>query len=92
MFRLKGNYITNEKGKVIAVSGGIDAENRNLIVENRNNTVHQRWRKNVRAQQWYFDEVSKTIKNNNWRSHSLDIQSNGNSSNIRCTTTNSRWW
>jgi hypothetical protein len=52
----------------------------------------KRWRKNVKAQQWYFDEVSKTIKNNNWKSHSLDIQSNGGSTNIRCTTTNSRWW
>jgi hypothetical protein len=57
-----------------------------------NNVWLKRWRKNARAQQWYFDEVSKTIKNNNWKSHSLDIQSNGGSSNIRCTTTNSRWW
>jgi hypothetical protein len=57
-----------------------------------NNVWLKRWRKNVKAQQWYFDEVSKTIKNNYWKSHSLDIQSNGNSSNVRCTTTNSRWW
>jgi len=52
----------------------------------------KRWRNNARAQQWYFDGVSKTIKNNNWKSHSLDIQSNGGSTNVRCTTTNSRWW
>jgi hypothetical protein len=57
-----------------------------------NNVWLKRWRNNVKAQQWYFDEVSKTVKNNNWRSHSLDIQSNGGSTNIRCTTTNSRWW
>jgi len=57
-----------------------------------NNVTQRRWRKNTRAQEWFFDGVSKTIKNNNWKSHSLDIQSNGNSSNIRCTTTNSRWW
>jgi len=57
-----------------------------------NNVWLKRWRKNVAAQQWYFDEVSKTLKNNYWKSHSLDIQSNGNSSNVRCTTTNSRWW
>jgi hypothetical protein len=57
-----------------------------------NNVWLKRWRKNVTAQQWYFDEVSKTIKNNHWKSHSLDIQSNGNSANVRCTTTNSRWW
>jgi len=57
-----------------------------------NNVWLKRWRKNTTAQQWYFDEVSKTIKNNHWKSHSLDIQSNGGSSNVRCTTTNSRWW
>jgi hypothetical protein len=57
-----------------------------------NNVWLRRWRKNTTAQQWYFDQVSKTIKNNHWKSHSLDIQSNGGSTNIRCTTTNSRWW
>jgi hypothetical protein len=45
MFRLKdGKYVTNNKGKVMAVTGGVDAENRNIVVENRNNRVHQRWR------------------------------------------------
>jgi hypothetical protein len=45
MFRLKdGHYLTNEKGKVVAVSGGLDNENRNLVMESRNNKVHQRWR------------------------------------------------
>jgi hypothetical protein len=57
-----------------------------------NNVWLKRWRKNTTAQQWYFDEVSKTIKNNHWKSHSLDIQGNGGSSNVRCTNTNSRWW
>jgi hypothetical protein len=57
-----------------------------------NNTTLKRWRNNTRQQQWYFDEVSKTIKNNYWKSHSLDIQGNGGSSNLRCTGTNSRWW
>jgi hypothetical protein len=38
-----------------------------------NNVWLKRWRKNVAAQQWYFDEVSKTLKNNYWKSHSLDI-------------------
>jgi len=57
-----------------------------------NNVWLKRWRKNVKAQQWFFDGVKKTITNNYWKSHSLDIQSNGNSNNLRCTTTNSRWW
>jgi hypothetical protein len=57
-----------------------------------NNVILRRWRNNAAAQQWYFDGVSKTVKNNNWKSHSLDIQSNGGSNNLRCTTTNARWW
>jgi len=57
-----------------------------------NNVWLKRWRKNTTAQQWYFDGVSKTIRNNHWKSHALDIQSNGGSNNLRCTTSNSRWW
>jgi hypothetical protein len=45
MFRVKDNfYITNEKGKVMSVQGGVDAENRNIVVENRNGKAHQRWK------------------------------------------------
>jgi hypothetical protein len=45
LFRVKNdNYITNEKGKVIAVDGGLDNENRNIVMESRNDKVHQRWR------------------------------------------------
>jgi hypothetical protein len=45
MFRLKDKFfITNEKGKVMAVDGGLDNENRNLVMEQRNGKVHQRWR------------------------------------------------
>jgi len=29
-----------------------------------NNITLKRWRNNVRAQQWYFDEVTKTIRSN----------------------------
>jgi hypothetical protein len=38
-----------------------------------NNVTLKKYRKNVLAQQWYFDGVSKTLKNNQWKSHSLDI-------------------
>jgi len=31
MFRLEGAFVTNEHGKVMDVSGGIDTENRNII-------------------------------------------------------------
>jgi hypothetical protein len=41
MFRLKDEfYVTNEKGKVIAVDGGLDNENRNIVMEDRNTKVH----------------------------------------------------
>jgi hypothetical protein len=57
------------------------------------NMVLKRWRKNTRQQQFWFDEVSKTIRNNYWKNYCLDIQSNGNSNNLRTTSgINSRWW
>jgi hypothetical protein len=43
MFRMKGAYLTNEKGKVMDVQGGIDAENRDIIVYSRNGKIHQQW-------------------------------------------------
>jgi len=44
MFRYKDDFVTNERGKVIAVSGGLDNEQRNIVVENKNGKVHQRWK------------------------------------------------
>ena len=57
-----------------------------------NNVLMSRYVKNNLGQQFFFDEVSKTVKSQQWKTHSLDITSNGASSNLRCTTTNSRWW
>jgi hypothetical protein len=51
-----------------------------------------RWRNNTPAQQWYFDGVSKTIRSQQWKGNSLTIDSNGRSTNLRCTASNSRWW
>jgi hypothetical protein len=48
--------------------------------------------KNTPAQQWYFDGVSKTIRSQQWKGNSLTIDSNGRSTNLRCTASNSRWW
>jgi hypothetical protein len=57
------------------------------------NMVLKRWRKNQRQQQFWFDEVSKTIRNNYWKNYCLDIQGNGSSSNLRTVSgINSRWW
>jgi len=44
MFRYQGGFVANEKGKVMSVSGGLDNENRNIVVENKNGKVHQRWK------------------------------------------------
>jgi hypothetical protein len=38
---LKGAFITNEKGKVMDVQGGVDAENRNIIVWNKHGKINQ---------------------------------------------------
>jgi hypothetical protein len=58
MFRLKDEfYLTNEKGKVVAVDGGLDNENRNLVMETKNGKVHQRWR--VVYVEDYEDEPTK---------------------------------
>jgi hypothetical protein len=56
------------------------------------NVVIKRYTKGRVGQQFYFDGVSKTVKSQQWKDRSLDIQSNGGSSNLRMTTTNSRWW
>jgi hypothetical protein len=53
----------------------------------------RRWNKGRSRQQTYtFDRVTKTVKSEYYKSYSLDITSNGRSSNLRVTTTNSRWW
>jgi hypothetical protein len=44
MFRKDGEFIVNEKGKVLDVAGGVDAENRNIIVHPRHGKVNQRWK------------------------------------------------
>jgi hypothetical protein len=43
MFRIDGAFLTNEKGKVVDVHGGIDAENRNVIVFTKLVKINQQW-------------------------------------------------
>jgi hypothetical protein len=53
----------------------------------------KRWRKNVAAQQWFFDCVSKTVRSNHWKNYAMEIPSNGNQNELRCTASiTSRWW
>jgi len=58
-----------------------------------NNIVIKRWRKNVTAQQFFFDGVSKTIRSQQWKNYALEKKSNGNSANLGMSSTvTSRWW
>jgi len=43
MFRLKGAIIENDHGKVFDIQGGVDAENRNIIVWNKHGKLNQQW-------------------------------------------------
>jgi len=54
--------------------------------------VLRKWVKNRIAQQFYFDNVSKTIKSQQWKGNSMEIQTQGRGSTLYMTTTNSRWW
>jgi hypothetical protein len=57
------------------------------------NVMLKRFVKNRPAQRFTFDCVSKKVRNEQWTNYVLDIQNNGNSNNLRTTTSkNSRWW
>jgi hypothetical protein len=48
--------------------------------------------RNRKAQQWIFDNRSKTIQSFYWRNRAVEITSNGNSSTLRMNSVTSRWW
>jgi hypothetical protein len=56
------------------------------------NIVIKKYAKGRTAQLFYFDGKTKTIKSQQYKDRSLDITSNGASTNLRMTTTNARWW
>jgi hypothetical protein len=66
----------------------------NRVMEMLGNTqvLLKRWRKNQKAQQWWFDEVSKTVRNNQWKNYCFDIQSGGTIPRIRANGVTSRWY
>jgi len=44
MWRLKGAFIVNEKnGSVLDIQGGLDAENRNILVWKKHGKINQQW-------------------------------------------------
>jgi hypothetical protein len=54
MFRMKGAYLTNERGKVAWVQGDVDAESRTIHMQNRQNKTSQQWDV-IYADQWKRD-------------------------------------
>jgi hypothetical protein len=54
MFRMKGRFLTNEKGKVMDVQGARDAENQNIIMWKRHGGLNQQW-DIIYADQWKRD-------------------------------------
>jgi hypothetical protein len=67
MFRLKDSFVTNERGKVMSVYQGKDNENQNIVVENKNGNVHQRWRI------VYCDEYEQMQKGNLFKKFGLHV-------------------
>jgi hypothetical protein len=43
LFRLEGAFIVNEKGKVLDVQGGVDGEQKNIMVYNKHGKLNQQW-------------------------------------------------
>jgi hypothetical protein len=54
MFRMKGAYLVNERGKVMEVQGKADNENQYIYASKRNNQIHQQWDV-IYADQWKRD-------------------------------------
>jgi hypothetical protein len=54
MFRMKGAYLTNERGKVAWVQGDVDQESRHIYIDNRKNKTSQQWDV-IYADQWKRD-------------------------------------
>jgi hypothetical protein len=56
MFRMKGKFLTNEKGKVMDVSGNKDKENQNIIVWKKHGGLNQQWDV-IYADKWKRDPI-----------------------------------
>jgi hypothetical protein len=67
----------------------------NRVAEMHGNTnmYLKRWRNNVRQQQFWFDEVTKTVRNNYWKNYCLEIAGKKESGNLKTSASiMSRWW
>jgi hypothetical protein len=57
MFRTQGEFVINEKGKVMDIQSGLDQENQNIIVSTKNGKISQRWK--IVYVEDYEDEPTK---------------------------------
>jgi hypothetical protein len=76
-------FINWSNKKVLDVKGGKDEEGQPVGVWGNNRGRHQ---------QWFFDEVTKTIRSNYWKNYCLEIDGSGNGRWMRNRGINSRWW
>jgi hypothetical protein len=52
-----------------------------------------RWVKGRKDQLFWFDEKTKTVRNEQWKSHAIERHSNGGHPYLRATSgITSRWW
>jgi hypothetical protein len=61
----------------------MDVVDKNIVVKTANE---------YDSQVWWFDQDSKTIRNNMFKDKSLDIQSSGSSNNLQLWATNGKWF
>jgi len=59
-----------------------------VLETNSGNVYQATWRKNYIRQLWWFDQVSKTIKSEQWKDRGLAKSG----ANLVVQVTNSRWW
>jgi len=46
----------------------------------------------MHSQKWWFDQKTKTIRNNAFPGKSLEIAGSGKSSKLQLWTTSGKWW
>jgi len=59
---LKGAFVTNERGKVMDISGNRDAENTNIVVWNKHGRLNQQW-DIVYVDEWKGDPKKGELNN-----------------------------
>lgn len=61
----------------------LDVVDRNVVIKTPNE---------YDSQVWWFDQKTKTIRNNMFKDKSLDIQNSGNTNNLQLWSTNGQWF